>query len=59
MAGELLAFCIKLYTCLTLHTPLCSSLLRSLTETAEIRSVFFEITDLFDGKANTIESALI
>ena len=41
------------------HTPLCSALLRFLTETAEIRSVFLKITDLFDGKANTIENALI
>ena len=30
-----------------------------LTESAEIRSIFLKITDLFDGKAQTIENALV
>ena len=32
---------------------------RFITETAEVRSVFLKITDLFDGKADTIENALL
>ena len=43
----------------SLSLSLSLSLSRYLTESAEIRSVFLKITDLFDGKAQTIESALI